>query len=115
MNLQIAPKLALLFGITFRFLGTIDPSFWNRLAMPDWVASNPCVIGGDLAFYNLLRIFNCLGQFLLISFVVSEFRRSRSIVTQESSLIATAQYDDFDDDHSSNPSEGDLQRSASAF
>lgn len=82
--------------------------------MIDKIEADACPFGGKLALYNFMKILNCVGQFLILSFVVSEFRRSRSIVTQESALIATAQYDDFDD-NSSNRSDGDLQRSASAL
>lgn len=112
---SMVARVCLMCGVVFRFIGSIDPSFWNKLVFESWVDTDGCAIGGDLSFYNILQIVNLIGQGLLVTFVVSEFRRSRSIVTQESSLIATAQYDDFGDDHSSNRSEGDLQRTASDF
>lgn len=110
---ELAARVALMFGVVMRFIGTMDPSFWNKLLLESWATAHPCALGGELSFYNLLQIINVVAQLCILGFVVSEFRRSRSIVTQESSLIASAQYDDFDDQSSNGGSEGDLQRSAS--
>jgi hypothetical protein len=101
-------RVCLLIGVSLRFIGYFDASFWNRILLVKWAESDPCAVGGVMSFFNLIQILDTIGELLMFCFVVSEFYRSRSIVTQESSLIASAQYDEFGD-NSSDHSDGDVQ------